>query len=103
MCCVVMSVQTDKQTDRQTFIHIISRRYIYFTDWGDRAKIERADGDGLNRRMIVEDRISSPQGLAIDLKGFYTNYWIFSLPLEWDFISNAKMYIECALNMFRVR
>ncbi|KAJ8038346.1 Low-density lipoprotein receptor-related protein 6 [Holothuria leucospilota] len=42
--------------------------YIYFTDWGTHPKIERADGDGRNRLVLVNSDIVSPRSLAVDLK-----------------------------------
>ncbi|XP_071820545.1 uncharacterized protein [Apostichopus japonicus] len=52
--------------------------YIYFTDWGNPAKIERADADGDNRVAIVTEEISSPQGLTIDLID-RNLYWVDAL------------------------
>ncbi|KAJ8038439.1 Low-density lipoprotein receptor-related protein 1 [Holothuria leucospilota] len=49
--------------------------YIYFTDWGTHAKIERADGDGTNRLILVDTLIVEPRSLAIDLKE-RALYWI---------------------------
>lgn len=52
--------------------------YIYFTDWGHPAKIEAAAGDGTLRTTIVTERISSPQGLTIDLNTRLL-YWVDTL------------------------
>ena len=39
---------------------------MYWTDWGDRAKIERAGMDGKDREVIVHHNMTWPNGLAID-------------------------------------
>ncbi len=41
-------------------------RYLYWTDWGTFAKIERAELDGSNRKILVNTTIAWPNGLAID-------------------------------------
>jgi len=42
------------------------RRYVYWTDWGFMAKIERCGMDGSNRKVLVKDDIYWPNGLTID-------------------------------------
>ncbi|KAK7490751.1 hypothetical protein BaRGS_00017980, partial [Batillaria attramentaria] len=44
--------------------------YVYWTDWGEVPKIERAgmDGDQDSREVIVNDNIFWPNGLTIDYK-----------------------------------
>ncbi|KAJ8038344.1 Low-density lipoprotein receptor-related protein 6 [Holothuria leucospilota] len=49
--------------------------YIYFTDWGSDPKIERAEGDGKNRLVLVNSDIVSPRSLTIDLEE-RALYWI---------------------------
>ena len=39
---------------------------MYWSDWGDKAKIERASMDGSNRKVIIKDNLTWPNGLAID-------------------------------------
>ena len=39
---------------------------MYWTDWGNRPRIERADMDGKNRVTIVSDKLGWPNGLTID-------------------------------------
>jgi len=50
---------------------------MFWTDWGEVPKIERAgmDGDLLTRKVIVSDKIFWPNGLTID---FNTKqiYWV---------------------------
>ncbi|XP_050504790.1 prolow-density lipoprotein receptor-related protein 1 isoform X2 [Diabrotica virgifera virgifera] len=47
---------------------------MFWADWGPAARIERADMDGLNRRILVSNDISWPTGLAID-HGTERLYW----------------------------
>ena len=41
-------------------------RYMYWTDWGVTAKIERAGMDGQDRQVIVHQNTTWPNGLTID-------------------------------------
>ncbi len=43
-----------------------SLRYMYWTDWGEIPKIERAGMDGTNRSMIIDKDIYWPNGLTLD-------------------------------------
>ena len=47
---------------------------MYWTDWGKVPKIERAGMDGKDRKAIVRDNLTWPNGLAID---YHTKrlYW----------------------------
>ncbi|KAJ8038345.1 Low-density lipoprotein receptor-related protein 5 [Holothuria leucospilota] len=56
------------KTEHTVFLFL---RYVYFTDWGTHPKIERADGDGTNRLVLVNSDIVSPRSLAVDLKGIF--------------------------------
>lgn len=40
--------------------------YMYWSDWGDKPKIERADMDGKNRLIIASTNLTWPNGLAVD-------------------------------------
>ena len=42
---------------------------MFWTDWGDVAKIERAKMDGSNRMTLVDTNLVWPNGLALDLAG----------------------------------
>lgn len=42
-------------------------RYMYWTDWGETPRIERAGMDGSTRKVIVDSDIYWPNGLTIDL------------------------------------
>ena len=41
-------------------------RYMYWTDWGSVAKIERASMDGSDRRVLHNTGLTWPNGLTID-------------------------------------
>lgn len=41
-------------------------RYMYWTDWGEVPKIERADLDGTERLVLVNTSLGWPNGLALD-------------------------------------
>ena len=52
--------------------------YLFWTEWGDHPKIERASLDGSNRKAIVSTDLHFPNGLSID----YVNrkvYWADAL------------------------
>lgn len=42
-------------------------RYMYWTDWGLVAKIERSHMDGRSRQVLVTSQVTWPNGLALDL------------------------------------
>ena len=44
-------------------------RHIYWTEWGDYPKIARADYDGRNMTVLVEDNLLWPNGVALDPEG----------------------------------
>lgn len=49
-------------------------RFVYWTDWGDKAFIGRVGMDGVNKVPIITTKIEWPNGITID----YTNdklYW----------------------------
>ncbi|GFR81710.1 low-density lipoprotein receptor-related protein 4 [Elysia marginata] len=41
--------------------------YMFWTDWGKHGRIERADMDGGNRKVLVSEGIVWPNGLTVDL------------------------------------
>lgn len=47
---------------------------MYWTDWGEIPKIERAGMDGTNRSMIVHTEIYWPNGLTLDYEQLKL-YW----------------------------
>lgn len=42
--------------------------YIFWTDWGKPARIERSLMDGSSRRVIVDNNHGFPIGLTIDFE-----------------------------------
>ena len=48
---------------------------MYWTDWGEVPKIERAGMDGTNRQIIVTDKIYWPNGITLDYEEKKV-YWI---------------------------
>ena len=47
---------------------------MYWTDWGQVAKIERANLDGTDRKCLVNTSLGWPNGLAIDFESSRL-YW----------------------------
>lgn len=41
-------------------------RYLFWTDWGHIAKIERANLDGSERRILINTDLGWPNGLTLD-------------------------------------
>lgn len=39
---------------------------MYWTDWGNQPRIERADMDGNNRLTVIANDLGWPNGLTID-------------------------------------
>ena len=50
-------------------------RYLFWSDWGKSPKIERAELDGSNRVVVVQDDLVWPNGLTVDT---YTNRVIWA-------------------------
>jgi low density lipoprotein receptor-related protein 5/6 len=50
---------------------------MFWTDWGEVAKIERAamNGDPASRKVLVTDRLFWPNGLTVDFDNRKV-YWI---------------------------
>ena len=47
---------------------------MFWSDWSDSAKIERAALDGSNRTLLVGNKIYWPNGIALDIKA-QKIYW----------------------------
>lgn len=43
--------------------------YMYWTDWGENAKLERSGMDGSDRVVLINSNLGWPNGLAIDKAG----------------------------------
>lgn len=50
-------------------------RKIYWTDWGNTPRIEYANMDGSNRRIIADTHLFWPNGLTIDYAS-RRMYWV---------------------------
>ncbi|KAG7275698.1 hypothetical protein CRUP_011325 [Coryphaenoides rupestris] len=50
-------------------------RYLFWADYGQNPKIERALLDGTNRTVLVSSGIVTPRGLALDRQSGYV-YWV---------------------------
>lgn len=47
------------------FLAPVSFRFMYWSDWGDKAKIEKAGLNGVGRRVLVADNIEWPNGITL--------------------------------------
>ena len=47
---------------------------LFWTDWGNKSKIERSNLDGSERKVLIKN-LGWPNGLAIDFKNSQL-YWI---------------------------
>lgn len=56
------------------FLFFFLYRYMYWTDWGEIPKIERAALDGSDRVVLVNTSLGWPNGLALDYAEG-TIYW----------------------------
>uniref|UniRef100_A0A8C4Z0G3 EGF-like domain-containing protein n=1 Tax=Gadus morhua TaxID=8049 RepID=A0A8C4Z0G3_GADMO len=61
--------------------------YLYWSDWGENPHIGRVGMDGTNRSVVVEDRITWPNGLTLDL----INDRIYWADAREDYIQFASM------------
>ena len=58
--------------------HIVvdpKNRFLFWADYGQNPKIERAQLDGTNRTVLVSSGIITPRGLALDYQTGYV-YWV---------------------------
>ena len=73
---------------------------MYWTDWGEPAKIERASMDGTLRQVIIDDDLIWPNGLTIDYE-MQRLYWAdaFLDKIEYSFVDGtARTLLESAEN-----
>ena len=40
---------------------------MFWTDWGENPKIEKAGMDGSNRRVLIDTNLKWPNGLTVDI------------------------------------
>lgn len=43
--------------------------YMFWSDWGEHAKLERSAMDGTDRAVLISNNLGWPNGLAIDMAG----------------------------------
>ncbi|KAG7228330.1 hypothetical protein INR49_009194, partial [Caranx melampygus] len=61
--------------------------YLYWSDWGDNPHIGRIGMDGTNRSVIIEDKITWPNGLTLD----FINDRIYWADAREDYIEFASL------------
>lgn len=62
-------------------------RYMYWTDWGEIPKIERAGMDGTSRQMIIDSDIYWPNGLTLD----YDEKKLYWADAKYNFIHRSAL------------
>lgn len=62
-------------------------RYLYWSDWGDNPHIGRIGMDGNNRSVIIQDKITWPNGLTLD----FINDRIYWADAREDYIEFASL------------
>ena len=53
---------------------VLRSRFLFWSDWGSKAKIEQARLDGSNRSVIINSSLGYPNGIVIDTKSDIL-YW----------------------------
>lgn len=68
------------------FIYFFVDRWLFWTDWGQNPRIERAGMDGSHRQAIVTYDVKWPNGLTLDL----TQSRIYWVDAKLNIISSCK-------------
>ena len=97
--CIWVCVLTNWRWWRP-FIWVLIGRYVYWTDWGRVAKIERAVLDGTERSVIVNTRLEWPNGLTIGLY-FYTLYAFINHMYRQQ--NGYRQYIRISKNTVKIQ
>ncbi|XP_060087824.1 low-density lipoprotein receptor-related protein 8 isoform X3 [Heteronotia binoei] len=98
----VVALDVEVATNRIFWCDLFYRkiyRFMYWSDWGDIAKIEKSGLNGVDRQVLVKENIEWPNGIALDLLN-QRLYWVDSklhLLSSVDFNgSNRKVLISSA-------
>ncbi|NWT76207.1 LRP1 protein, partial [Prunella himalayana] len=70
-----------------TLLFCFIASYLYWTDWGDHSLIGKIGMDGTNRSVIVDTKITWPNGLTLD----YINSRIYWADAREDYIEFASL------------
>ncbi len=65
----------------------IISRYLYWSDWGDVPHIGRIGMDGTDYRIIIQDKITWPNGLTLD----FINDRIYWADAREDYIAFSSL------------
>ena len=68
-------------------ISYILFRYMYWSDWGEEARIERAGMDGSNRTILHNTNLVWPNGITID----YANQILYWIDANLDFLEYSNV------------
>lgn len=60
---------------------------MYWTDWGEIPKIERAGMDGTNRAVIIDTEIYWPNALTLD----YSQQKLYWADAKYNFIHRSNL------------
>lgn len=69
------------------YVHWCCFRFMFWTDWGEKPKIERSGMDGSNRITLVDKNINWPNGITID----YETKMVYWVEANYHFIHRMNM------------
>ena len=69
-------------------------REMFWTDWGQKPKIEMSDMDGKNRVILVDSDIVWPNGLAIDIYNRKSSRILYYTDAKLDKIGSYNMHTK---------